>query len=515
MTGMPRQPLPEKIGFADASDHARARALFAAADYTDSGIARRLELDKMVMPNPLDAEAWTARTSEGTPLDGLIRFWILGRPLDRAAAGRLLGTIELRSWLDANLVVESDGSIWPRVSFFPFQDLLLASDRSMDEWVRTRPEFVMGMGGSTRTIIQATIRRHSRRTLDLGTGCGSMALLAARHSDQVVALDLNPRAVEYTRFNAALNGIPNIDARVGDLFEPVRGETFDLIVSNPPFVISPGMKSIFRDGGMPGDGFCQNLFRQLGAYLNPGGFAQVLFNWIEPADADWGERLASWFEPTACDTWILRTDSADPIRYALTWIRGTESHDPVAATASFTEWVEYLRAEKIARVGMGLATLRRRADQGGWVRIVTVPETMAPDAGQDIERGFHVLDFLERRGESALLDEVITVSPDTLLLRTHEVKDGAWQVSLQELIKARGLKYKGACDPIVADVLARCGGSATLRAVLDQTAREWELDLDDLTRHGLPVLRRLLELGLLRLESGTAHPTRAATQPSN
>jgi methylase of polypeptide subunit release factors len=56
-------------------------------------------------------------------------------------------------------------------------------------------------------------------------------------------------------FNAALNDAPNIEVRTGWFFDPVRDETFDLITTNPPFVISPatGTRLVYRDSGLPGD----------------------------------------------------------------------------------------------------------------------------------------------------------------------------------------------------------------------------------------------------------------------
>src|SRR6266566_2487049 len=91
------------------------------------------------------------------------------------------------------------------------------------------PNHVLGIGGATQTLAQLTVRRPARRMLDLGTGCGIQAFLAAEHSDQVAGVDLNPRAINLSNFNAQLN---NLTAKVrfleGSLFEPVAGEAFDL-----------------------------------------------------------------------------------------------------------------------------------------------------------------------------------------------------------------------------------------------------------------------------------------------
>ena len=73
------------------------------------------------------------------------------------------------------------------------------------------------------------------RVLDMGTGCGVNALLAARRGAEVVAVDINPRAVQAARANAARNGLADrVEVRRSDVFAAVE-ETFDLVVFDPPF----------------------------------------------------------------------------------------------------------------------------------------------------------------------------------------------------------------------------------------------------------------------------------------
>ena len=74
------------------------------------------------------------------------------------------------------------------------------------------------------------------RALDMGTGSGIGAVFAARRGYRVVGVDLNPEAVRCARVNALLNGLEDrIEVRAGDLFGPVLGERFDLVLFNPPF----------------------------------------------------------------------------------------------------------------------------------------------------------------------------------------------------------------------------------------------------------------------------------------
>ena len=126
------------------------------------------------------------------------------------------------------------------------------------------------MSPPARLLARLTVRAAAGRVLDLGCGGGVQALLAARHAESVVGVDLNPRALAFARFNARLNRVHNVEWREGDLFAPVAGERFDLVVSNPPYVVSPESWLLFRDGGGAGDGICARIVGGLGSHLAEG-----------------------------------------------------------------------------------------------------------------------------------------------------------------------------------------------------------------------------------------------------
>ncbi|MDX6672079.1 MAG: release factor glutamine methyltransferase [Solirubrobacteraceae bacterium] len=124
------------------------------------------------------------------------------------------------------------------------------------------------------------------RVLELCTGSGAIAIDAARHgARQVVAVDVSRRAVLTARFNARLNGV-RVDARRGDLLDAVRGERFDLIVSNPPYVPAVdggipkrGLKRAW-DAGPDGRALLDRILAQAPRALAPGGTLLVVHSSI-------------------------------------------------------------------------------------------------------------------------------------------------------------------------------------------------------------------------------------------
>ena len=132
------------------------------------------------------------------------------------------------------------------------------------EW-RDASGYVMGLTNAGRSLAWFTPRAPTGRVLDLGTGSGIQALCAANHAEAVVAVDVNPRAVAMTEASAALCGTDRVEVREGSWFEPVEGESFDLVVTNPPFVISPENRLVYRDGGREADELCGALLADLPA----------------------------------------------------------------------------------------------------------------------------------------------------------------------------------------------------------------------------------------------------------
>ena len=112
--------------------------------------------------------------------------------------------------------------------------------------------------------------------LDLGCGTGILALIASRSADEVIGVDIDPRAVACAERNAALNGIANVRFLVGHSYVPVAGRQFDLIISNPPFYPVDGIAHApVPLCGDPESPLLDALILGLPKHLKPGG--QALF----------------------------------------------------------------------------------------------------------------------------------------------------------------------------------------------------------------------------------------------
>ena len=125
--------------------------------------------------------------------------------------------------------------------------------------------------------IDSRLVQRDASVLDMGTGSGVCAVFAARHAQRVVAVDINPEAVRCAVINALLNDLDHkIDVRHGDLFAPLRGERFDLVLFNPPFW--RGAPRDHRDQAWRSSDAAERFAAGLAAHLKPGGAALVLLS---------------------------------------------------------------------------------------------------------------------------------------------------------------------------------------------------------------------------------------------
>ncbi len=438
-------------------------------------------------------------TRQGDLLDLLIRLFLINVPV-RAESLRQNASENAQILIKTGLLSLEDGLVRPLAKLLPCLGLLCAFDvRSPGPQVSLPADYVMGVAGSSITLAMLTIRKPGGQALDLGTGCGIQAMLAARHCEQVVATDRNPRALDFARFNAALNGFSNIEFLEGHLFEPVHGRTFDLIVSNPPFVISPENRYIYRDAGMRGDELCRRIVQEAPDFLSVGGYCQMLGNWVEDRSRDWYERPRTWFEAGDCDGWIMRSHTQEAAIYASKWIGHTEFSDGEDRARRFHDWLSYFESQGIEQIGYGLISMRRSGSGKRWFHAEDSPSEAAGHGwGDSLDRLFQLRDFLEATGEDdALLDNVFSVSSHVCLTQRLKPGEGGWQLSGSTLNITKGLTYSGTADALAIDLLSECDGVRSLREVIARLSAATEIDVESLAPPTCRVVRSLVQKGFL------------------
>ena len=333
-----------------ADDIARLREALHRAGYTSDGIAERIGPAAVAAVRRNDFRALLRATPTGTrwpPWSGC--SWA-GRPSRSAAVAAALDPLPLETALRAGLVEHYGDGLHAGVDLDVYAGPTARTGGSSPTWTSTPGPARCGPTTCSASATRpprwprATVRHQGRQPRSTSApGCGVQALQLSTHSATVTATDLSDRALRFAATTAALNGL-SWELLAGDMLAPVAGRRFDLVVSNPPFVVGPGStRYTYRDSGRAGDGVCAELAAAAPGLLTEGGTLQFLANWLHVAGEDWHDRVAGWVAGTGCDAWIVQREVSDPVEYVNLWLRdASEAFDPARAEA----WLDWFDARQ-------------------------------------------------------------------------------------------------------------------------------------------------------------------------
>ena len=480
---------------------ARLRAALEAADFTVDAVRELLGevADAALLRNETTPALRRTAMDHGR-LATLTRLFLLQTTVTAAAAeaalpeqvdrlvaegilDRSVGQVVAR--LDVRPYATDDSALWVVSDLTPGLDGLPQ---------QIGADHVLGISPASTSLAQLTVREPADHSLDLGTGCGVQALHLAAHSGHVVATDVNQRALGIARFNAALNELGDrVEVREGSFFESVRGERYDLIATNPPFVISPatGERLVYRDSGLPGDQVVEDIVRAAPDHLTERGWCQVLANWEVERYHPWDERLAGWLGPDV-DALVVQRELVDPAAYVELWLKDSGHHpatggDPAEYRRRYDTWLAWLEEQRVEAVGFGWVNLRAggtgRHDLWDWPYDVEQPiapaiagwaDGLTTDAGADARLVLREDVRQETVGPAGAED------PDVIVLRQQ-----------------RGFRRARQADTVVAALVGACDGELAVGPLLDAVAQLLDRDPDGTRTTYLPVVRELVDEGFL------------------
>ena len=456
--------------------------VLARSSYDEQNVRDLVRVDNLDLGRGL--AVLPLRASGGGPLGLLVRLFLAADVVDAESIAAALAPVTLDQLAAAGLVERSHGGVRSLIRLDPVGELVVASDPQRP---RQRPaaDHVISVGPASRTLAAVTIRRQTSTALDLCCGSGIQALLAARHCKQVVGTDLNPRALRLAVLSAALSCVENVEWRLGDLLEPVASDRFDLVVSNPPFVVSPANEFMYRDAGRRGDDLSYGVLAGMMGVMNDGGLGHLLCSWVSREGEHWADAPRRWLEGSGCDALILRLSGETPETYAISWT-SSESSSADEAVDRASEWIGYYRDLQIAEITTGAIVVRRRRGPN-WVAAEELVSA-GTGGGRQVERMFAGNDALAGHdGERELLKMTLELPTEVRLVeRSH-----AGVVDRARLTADGGLHLPGRLTPPeIAALVRRLDGRRTLgEAAAEAGLRPSELEgalgcLADLVRRG-------------------------------
>ena len=477
----------------------------------------------------------------------LTRLFVLGREVPARDLDAALPALGSAGAQELGLVALDDPSdltaagpvVRPLVDLRPYSahdargpvDWWLASDLGeLATSTRLSGDHVLGAGGASITLAQVTGRSPRARVLDLGTGCGIQALHATRHAQTVVATDISERALRFAAFNAALDGA-ELDLRLGSMLDPVAGEEFDLVVSNPPFVITPrtvpaepaepvepgrdaadrpaGPGEIptyeYRDGGRSGDDLVRDLVTGVGAVLAPGGVAQMLGNWEHRAGEAWTERVGRWLDESGLDGWVVQREVLDPAEYAETWIRDggtTPEREPEAWASAYGAWLDDFASRDVEAIGFGFFVLRKPLPGEGVTlrRLEEHTGSVRQPLGTHLEASLAAHLWLETLDDEALAQQRLVVAADVTEERFYT--PGAADPNIVIVRQGDGLGRGVHASTSLSALVGACDGELSVGQIVAAIASIFEVSGAELAAELLPAVRNLVRDGFLVRDAG-------------
>ncbi len=474
----------------DLHTAARVRDLFERSGYTVDGVRGLL--------GPV-AGAALARdeivpalrvTRGGTPIETLVRLFWLQVPVPYAALPFddlvRLGLVErsgdeVRALLHVE-PVESPGEFSTACGH-------IVSDLKARPGSGTlRSDHVVGQGGASSNLAQLVVHKPVDNLLDLGTGSGVQAVHLASRAGRITATDLHPRALDLARLSFALSGI-DAELLKGSLFEPVDGRTFDLIVSNPPFVISPDRRFGYRESGLPGDDVCRRLVERAPAHLADGGWCHLLANWLHVEGEDWRERVAGWVE--GVDGWLVERDVQDPAEYAELWLRDSCEAGTPEYRDRYDAWLDHFERGKVTGIGFGWISLHKSGADN--VRVEELRHAVDQPVGAYVDRIV--------RGRPEHLTAATTLRTADGVVQEQIGPPGADDPERIVLRQTHGLRRAAQVGTLEAALAGACDGDLPLGALLDAIAHLTDAEPGDVRARAFAVMPDLIADGFFDIIS--------------
>lgn len=347
-------------------------------DYDETAICELLGIESLQSIEPTRLHYYDQYVLPITPLADLVRLFLIRAQVPRERVADSLSEHNV-CCLEALGLLRTEGGVCQgEVDLFCSGGLLLVTDHRYT----IRPEDhldedpVMYIGMDSHGLVQTAPRSHCRCLLDLCCGSGIQGLVGSRYADEIVAVDLNPRAVRFARFNAQLNGLVNYRAVLGNLYDAVPGERFDSILANPPFVPSPDHTLKYRDGGASGENVLQVIVEGARKHLSPDGRLCIVTDLV--GASTYGTKLERWFGSSGGQGLILTTADRDEILFSVPHCHAPFAQSFNSYNANLDNWIVNFRSAKLDAVNFGYILVWNGPDGTGFevsLRTIHNPST--------------------------------------------------------------------------------------------------------------------------------------------
>jgi len=286
----------------------------------------------------------------------------------------------------------------------------------------------------------------------------------------------------------------------------VAGRRFDLIASNPPFVLTP---PAVREAGLPlmeyrdaGGPVLPALVAGLGEHLEPGGAAVMLGNWEHYGADSWRDAVSAWI-PEELDAWVIEREVQDPVEYATMWLRDgglTPERHAETFDAALGAWIGDFEARGVEGIGFGYLIVHRpESPRGPWRLLEEVSTSGQGVLGPHVAEVLRIRELLSGLDDDAVAALRPVLAPDVTEER-HFVP-GASEPTVILLRQGGGLGRTVQASTAVAALAGVADGELSVGQIASAVASLTGVDADALRAELVEAVRRLATHGFLGLDS--------------
>ena len=387
----------------------------------DGGSARRLtDVGERLPANLRRSLRVLVLRESGEPAANALRMFGFGDPVTRDEARSALGEPLTERLLALGVLAGAEGGRLVSPFRLNFVDGILV----LGDDLAHGGNAVMGAGQTTADLCQAAYPARSvSRILDLGCGAGTVGIVFAGQARSVLGVDVNPRALVFGSVNAALNEIRNIEFRQGDLFAPVSGQMFDLIVAQPPFVPLPhgARPATYLHGGPRGDELPRRALAQLSSHLSPGGRAVMLVEWPIVAEEPLEKRVRTALGSSLLNVLVLRFPRVEIDEYAALYAASMHVELGEAFEREAERMHRHLRDRGVRALQTTLNVIERPVEDPAWTSGLDLPAASTEHVtSARIDRLLAARRLLAR-GKEALLKASVRVPEGAVVEKENEL----------------------------------------------------------------------------------------------
>jgi methylase of polypeptide subunit release factors len=469
-------------------------ALCATAKISRLGQLPRLDPSRKAFVNPVDAQSL------------LVHLFLDSRPVPWSTVQAVFSPADLSVLTDLGLLqpaIANAANCVATVALFPCEDLHVVSDRlaALETVGAGIPADAVyaPLTAETQRFVALMPRVQCSEYLELCAGTGIAALLAARHfAGHAYSADITERSTRFARFNAALNDLPNFTAVQGDLYEAVRGKTFDVITAHPPYVPAESTEMVYRDGGADGEQITRRILGGLVEHLNPGGLFYL--------DCAMADRSNEPLEPRMRRLLGPEEDEFDLIVFRNGLIEAKVYQAEQLATGRMSPEVFARQKEYFKRMGIrGLVTIQAIIQRRVAKRPVVTRRYVLGD-GARAEDLLWLVRYLSATVEwgseetHRLLDTPLRALPMSEVRVRSVLRDGCWTPVSTTIGTSGPFAAESPCPAWFPGLLARCDGRTTAREHLARLRGEGVVPAIVSDDDFAALIRELADVPLLELD---------------